>query len=206
MGSGDKSFYAISSDGVKLWSFQTGGFVDSSPAIGADGTVYVGSTDGKVYAIYGDSPLSFSRWPRFRGSNEATGRMDPYRQWVEAQNLSEPNPFSDPDGDDLENILEWAFCTDPNAAGLSDVEFPYTLFSEEGLLLKAEWVMEAQGMAFEFSDNLVDWDKLDLKSPDSYAWLESVSTESVGEKLQVQLNLNAASSLPKFFRLTGIQH
>ena len=28
---------------VKLWEFETGGYVLSSPAIGSDGTVYVGS-------------------------------------------------------------------------------------------------------------------------------------------------------------------
>ena len=30
---------------AKLWEFETGGLVDSSPAIGSDGTVYVGSGD-----------------------------------------------------------------------------------------------------------------------------------------------------------------
>jgi len=37
--------------GVKLWEFETGGPVFSSPAIGSDGTVYVGSTDNKLYAL-----------------------------------------------------------------------------------------------------------------------------------------------------------
>ena len=35
--------------GTKLWEFETGGDVGSSPAIGSDGTVYVGS--GKPMAI-----------------------------------------------------------------------------------------------------------------------------------------------------------
>ena len=39
--------------GDLLWSFETGGMVRSSPAIGSDGTVYVGSTDHKVYALDG---------------------------------------------------------------------------------------------------------------------------------------------------------
>ena len=39
--------------GTKLWEFETGGDVGSSPAIGSDGTVYVGSVDGKLYAIDG---------------------------------------------------------------------------------------------------------------------------------------------------------
>ena len=41
--------------GVKLWEFETGGEVTSSPAIGADGTVYVGSKDKKIYALNGKS-------------------------------------------------------------------------------------------------------------------------------------------------------
>ena len=39
--------------GVKLWEFETGDKVYSSPAIGSDGTVYVGSRDKKLYAING---------------------------------------------------------------------------------------------------------------------------------------------------------
>ena len=41
--------------GVKLWEFETGSWVLSSPAIGSDGTVYVGSEDYKLYAIKTDS-------------------------------------------------------------------------------------------------------------------------------------------------------
>jgi hypothetical protein len=36
--------------GAKLWSYTTGGAVVSSPAV-VRGVVYVGSSDGKVYAI-----------------------------------------------------------------------------------------------------------------------------------------------------------
>ena len=39
--------------GTLLWSFETGDDVRSSPAIGTDGTVYVGSYDNKVYALNG---------------------------------------------------------------------------------------------------------------------------------------------------------
>ena len=37
--------------GSVLWEFETGDIVNSSPAIGSDGTVYVGSYDNKLYAI-----------------------------------------------------------------------------------------------------------------------------------------------------------
>ncbi|MBO65993.1 MAG: hypothetical protein CL509_06925, partial [Actinobacteria bacterium] len=39
--------------GTVLWEFETGDPVSSSPAIGSDGTVYVGSWDHKLYAING---------------------------------------------------------------------------------------------------------------------------------------------------------
>jgi len=39
--------------GVPKWEFLTEGWVGSSPAIGSDGTVYVGSSDQKLYALNG---------------------------------------------------------------------------------------------------------------------------------------------------------
>ncbi len=39
--------------GTPIWEFETGSPVSSSPAIGSDGTVYVGSNDTKLYAING---------------------------------------------------------------------------------------------------------------------------------------------------------
>ena len=39
--------------GTPIWEVETGGIVRSSPAIGSDGTVYVGSYDNKLYAING---------------------------------------------------------------------------------------------------------------------------------------------------------
>ena len=63
--------------GVKLWEFETGDvIVRSSPAIGSDGTVYVGSEDKKLYAIKTDSKgLAKSPWP-MRGQNARhTGRV-----------------------------------------------------------------------------------------------------------------------------------
>ena len=62
--------------GTVLWEFKTGSYVSSSPAIGSDGTVYVGSYDKKLYAIKSDSKgLAKSPWP-MRGQNALhTGRV-----------------------------------------------------------------------------------------------------------------------------------
>jgi uncharacterized repeat protein (TIGR01451 family) len=42
------------------WTFTTGGAIYSSPAIDADGTIYIGSQDGSLYAIYPDGSLKWS--------------------------------------------------------------------------------------------------------------------------------------------------
>ena len=44
-------FFAINPDGSRKWSFDMEDGAESSPAIGPDGTIYVGSYDGKLYAI-----------------------------------------------------------------------------------------------------------------------------------------------------------
>jgi len=47
-------------DGTEKWSFKTGNMVDSSPAIGDDGTIYVGSNDNNLYAINSDGAEKWS--------------------------------------------------------------------------------------------------------------------------------------------------
>lgn len=47
------------------WRIQTQGYVESSAAIGRDGTAYIGSSDGKLYAI---SPSGAVRWAYQTGS------------------------------------------------------------------------------------------------------------------------------------------
>lgn len=49
--SGDGSLYAISNSGATLWTYPSGDKIFSSPAVGADGTVFFSSTGGNFYAI-----------------------------------------------------------------------------------------------------------------------------------------------------------
>jgi outer membrane protein assembly factor BamB len=42
-----------------LWSYKTESSIESSPAIGADGTIYVGSHDGNFYAFNQDGSLKW---------------------------------------------------------------------------------------------------------------------------------------------------
>ncbi len=48
--------------GTLKWKFQTGNRIYSSPVIGRDGTVFIGSDDGSLYAI---NPTGYLKW-RFR--------------------------------------------------------------------------------------------------------------------------------------------
>ncbi len=59
--------------GTQKWAYTTGGEVNSSPAIAADGTIYVGSEN--LYAIYGTSKLASTPWPMFHHDLKHTGRI-----------------------------------------------------------------------------------------------------------------------------------
>jgi outer membrane protein assembly factor BamB len=50
VGGGNNVLALKASTGALLWSYATGGHVNSSPAV-ANGVVYVGSADGRVYAF-----------------------------------------------------------------------------------------------------------------------------------------------------------
>ncbi len=57
----DGKLHAITPEGAEKqnWPFQTGAEVRSSPAIAADGTIFVGSNDGNIYAI---NPNGMTKW------------------------------------------------------------------------------------------------------------------------------------------------
>jgi len=76
-GSYDRKVYAVhGATGAEKWEFITGGLVLSSPALGPDGIVYIGSgsPDNKLYALQGTSGLAESPWPKFRGNSRNTAR------------------------------------------------------------------------------------------------------------------------------------
>jgi outer membrane protein assembly factor BamB len=50
----------VSTPGGVFWSFPTGKGVFSSPVVGADGTIYVGSADRTFYALHKDGTLAWS--------------------------------------------------------------------------------------------------------------------------------------------------
>ena len=59
VGGNDGNVYAVGLDGTEQWRYPTGGAVRSSPVV-ADGVVYIGSTDGSLYAL--DAQSGALRW------------------------------------------------------------------------------------------------------------------------------------------------
>lgn len=70
LGTYDRTVLGLrATDGEVLWSFETNGDVLSSPAVGPDGIVYIGSHDGFVYAL---GPEGTEEW-RWETSGEVWG-------------------------------------------------------------------------------------------------------------------------------------
>jgi len=61
----DTVFFAINPDGSLKWKFLMGDGAESSPAIGPDGTIYVGSYDSCLYAIEDSGSFGSLKW-KFR--------------------------------------------------------------------------------------------------------------------------------------------
>ncbi|MCX6338987.1 MAG: PQQ-binding-like beta-propeller repeat protein [Candidatus Aureabacteria bacterium] len=59
-GSYDNNIYSIDSSGNLHWSYPTGDYVESSPALGSANIGYVGSHDGRLYGLTGAGRLSWS--------------------------------------------------------------------------------------------------------------------------------------------------
>jgi outer membrane protein assembly factor BamB len=76
----DGYLFAMSSSGRMLWKQEIAVemkdiFYTSAPAIGPDGTVYVSSWDGGVYAFRGFAPPARTAWPQYRHDAQHTGRL-----------------------------------------------------------------------------------------------------------------------------------
>ena len=56
------NIWAIHPDGTLKWVFETDDGVESSPAIGPEGTIYVGSYDGCLYAIKDNTTYGQLKW------------------------------------------------------------------------------------------------------------------------------------------------
>ncbi len=50
---------ALNPNGTLLWTYPTGSYIEGSPVIGPDGTIYVGSYNDNLYAI---NPNGTLKW------------------------------------------------------------------------------------------------------------------------------------------------
>lgn len=76
----DGTLCALAANGRLLWTREvaTGQkevYYTSAPTIAPDGTVYVGSWDGGMYAFRGDGPPAKTLWPQYRHNAQHTGRQ-----------------------------------------------------------------------------------------------------------------------------------
>jgi len=69
--SAGKSLYAVSGDGEVEWVYTAEGEIDSSPAIGSDGTVYFTANDLCLYAVGPDGDL---KW-KFKVTENGTDKL-----------------------------------------------------------------------------------------------------------------------------------
>jgi hypothetical protein len=76
----DGTLVAKAANGRLLWTREVASgdkevYYSSSPTIGPDGVVYVGSWDGGLYAFRGDGPAANTPWPQYRHDPQHTGRQ-----------------------------------------------------------------------------------------------------------------------------------
>jgi hypothetical protein len=84
-GGGENHLFAFDPDGTKAWDtnqtdcpFEIGGLVDSSLALSADGKLYYGCFDNRLYCLdVGVGPAS-SDWPMFQRSSLRDGAWPSY--------------------------------------------------------------------------------------------------------------------------------
>ena len=92
--------------GTLKWSFATGGSVECSPAIGADGTIYMGSLDSHLYAL---NPDGARKWSCDTGgyisSSPAIGADGTIYTASDDGNLHAVTP---------DGTLKWSFATGPS--------------------------------------------------------------------------------------------
>ena len=111
------SFFTIYPNGTEKWRFDASHWVDSSPAIAADGTIYFGSHSGYLYALnsngtkrwqYSLDSVYITSSPAISNDNVYIGSVDSYKLYAINANgtinwtfLAENSIFSSPSLDDL---------------------------------------------------------------------------------------------------------
>jgi hypothetical protein len=71
---GDDTLRFLNSDGTMKTTFECDAPVTGSPTIAPDGTIYVSTEDGCLYALKGSSPLAGGGWPKYQCNAGNSGR------------------------------------------------------------------------------------------------------------------------------------
>ncbi|MBL9203448.1 MAG: PQQ-binding-like beta-propeller repeat protein [Opitutaceae bacterium] len=74
-GSSNNAVIALRADGTELWRAALGDWADSSPLVAADGSIYIGSYDRKLYALASTAAPLATDWPQFKRDVARTGRQ-----------------------------------------------------------------------------------------------------------------------------------
>lgn len=72
IGDGSGDVHVFNASGTDLWSYATGEPIDNAAALSVDGTAYVQTTGGTLYAIQADGTL---RWSRTVGQSDASPKI-----------------------------------------------------------------------------------------------------------------------------------
>ncbi|MBI4812845.1 MAG: PQQ-binding-like beta-propeller repeat protein, partial [Methanobacterium sp.] len=105
-----------------LWNYTTGGSIESqvSPVIGSDGTIYIGSTDGKLYALNPDGSVKWTYTTGDKACGIAIGSDGTiYVSGGYDNSLHALNP---------DGTLKWKYKTRGNILGTPTVGFDGTIY------------------------------------------------------------------------------
>lgn len=120
---GGNYLYAVNPDGTLKWTFKAGDVISSSPAIGLDGAVYVGSHDSSFYAVNSNGTLKWSyKTGNWVDSPAAIGPDGTIYVGADDGNL---HAFS-PGG-----VLKWRFPTSPDMSSGPVIGAEGTIYSGE---------------------------------------------------------------------------
>lgn len=73
----NNALIVLGADGVEQWRSVMDDWTDSSPVIAPDGTIYLGCTDKKLYAISATRASATTEWPHFRRDAQRRGAATP---------------------------------------------------------------------------------------------------------------------------------
>ncbi len=104
-------------DGTVKWKFETGAGIESSPAIGVDGTIYVGSHDNKLYAI---NPDGSKKWEFKAGEPIYDDKFDVIKGIVSSPAVAADGTIY------FSSLADYFFAINPDGTEKWRIELPFS--------------------------------------------------------------------------------